>query len=239
VKHAAFAFDPDLLELLPGARRRTPLPYSFRGPQSTKHLIEAMGIPHTEVGSILVAGEPRELGYLVCDGDLVQVRGASVMDIPQGEPRFVIDGHLGRLAAGLRMLGFDCLYDSQAGDDQLYDEAMSESRYLLTRDRRLLMRKNLVLGYLVRSLEPLVQLVEVSRRFGVIGWAKPFRRCIRCNHLLEPVEKRAILERLEPLTQAYFTEFRQCTSCKQIYWKGSHFERMQARIAELLGGAGS
>jgi len=146
VKHAEFAFDPDLLELLPRAWRRTPLPYSFRGPQSTKHLIEAMGIPHTEVGSIRVGGEPAELGYLVCDGDFIQVRGAASMDSPQSEPRFVIDGHLGRLAAGLRMLGLDCLYEGQAADDQLYEEALRESRYLLTRDRRLLMRKNLVLG---------------------------------------------------------------------------------------------
>jgi hypothetical protein len=152
----------------------------------------------------------------------------------EGEPRFVIDGHLGRLAAGMRMLGLDCMYQRQAPDDQLYEEALSESRYLLTRDRRLLMRKGLVLGYLVRSLDPQVQLEEVCRRFLLSRWAVPFRRCIRCNGLLESVEKSAILDRLEPLTRAYFGEFRLCQSCKQIYWKGSHFERMQSRIADLL-----
>jgi hypothetical protein len=156
----------------------------------------------------------------------------------QTEPRFVMDGHLGRLAAGLRMLGLDCLYQSQAPDDQLFEQALSESRYLLTRDRRLLMRKNLVLGYLVRSLEPQVQLGEVSRRFSLSMWAVPFRRCIRCNQLLEAVDKQAIADRLEPLTRLYFNEFRRCPSCLHIYWKGSHFERMQGRIDELLAQGG-
>jgi hypothetical protein len=239
VKHAEFAFDPELLRLLRTPRRITPLLYSFRGPQSTKHLIEALGIPHTEVGWVSVAGVPTELGYVVRDGDHLEVHAAAATDSPQAEPRFVIDGHLGRLAAGLRMLGLDCLYQSQALDDELYQEALTESRYLLTRDRRLLMRKDLVLGYLVRSLDPKVQLDEVSRRFGLPRWAVPFRRCIRCNDLLQPVDKRAILERLEPLTRAYFNEFRLCPSCRQIYWKGSHFERMQTTIADVLARASS
>lgn len=234
VKQAEFAFDADLLELLPRARRRIPLSYSFNGPQSAKHLIEALGIPHTEVGSVSIAGVRTDLGYLVCDGDFVEVQGAAAMATPHSEPRFVIDGHLGRLAAGLRMLGLDCLYQGQAPDDELHQLALSDSRYLLTRDRRLLMRKDLVLGYLVRSLEPREQLDEVSGRFRLARWAVPFRRCIRCNALLEPVEKGAILDRLEPLTRAYFSEFRLCPSCKQIYWKGSHFERMQTRIGDLM-----
>jgi hypothetical protein len=234
VKHAEFAFDADLVQLLPVPRRRSPLVYAFGGPQSAKHLIEALGIPHTEVGSVAVAGVPTDLGYLVRDADRLEVRGQGTMDRSQTEPGFVVDGHLGRLAAGLRMLGLDCRYQNQAADDQLYEEALYESRYLLTRDRRLLMRKNLVLGYLVRSLDPKVQLDEVSRRFSLSMWAVPFRRCIRCNHLLEAVDKQAILDRLEPLTRVYFDEFRRCPSCTQIYWKGSHFERMEARIAELL-----
>ena len=239
MKHAEFTFDQDLLALLPGKRRRNPLLYEFRGPQSTKHLIEALGIPHTEVASVSVGGIPRALAYLVRDGDRLEVHGGAAMERPQSEPRFVIDGHLGRLAAGLRMLGLDCLYQGQVPDDQLYEEALAEARYLLTRDRRLLMRKSLVLGYLVRSLDPQVQLAEVSRRFGLARWAAPFRRCIRCNHLLEPVEKNAVLDRLEPLTRTYFDDFRLCPSCKQIYWKGSHFERMQARIDDLLDRGGN
>jgi uncharacterized protein with PIN domain len=62
----------------------------------------------------------------------------------------------------------------------------------------------------------------------------PFRRCIRCNGLLEPVPKEAIRDRLPPHTAQYYDEFRMCQVCGQIYWKGSHYERMQRLIDEVL-----
>ena len=32
----------------------------------------------------------------------------------------------------------------------------------------------------------------------------------------------------------YFDEFHICPDCKQIYWKGSHYERMQRFIHKAL-----
>jgi uncharacterized protein with PIN domain len=131
------------------------------------------------------------------------------------------------------MLGLDCLYENDYDDKSLFAISVGQERILLTRDRRLLMHKAITRGYLLRSLEPHEQLVEVVRRYGLRKWIRPFQRCIRCNHLLQPVEKTAIIDRLEPLTKLYFDEFRICPSCKQVYWKGSHFERMQKLIAGL------
>jgi len=133
----------------------------------------------------------------------------------------------------LRMLGFDCTYHADTTDPELADTAARESRILLSRDRRLLMRKAVTAGCLVRSLNPPDQLREVVRRFNLLEWIRPFRRCIRCNDLLAPVAKETILDRLEPLTRLYYNEFSQCPSCQQIYWKGSHFERMQRIISSL------
>jgi uncharacterized protein with PIN domain len=62
----------------------------------------------------------------------------------------------------------------------------------------------------------------------------PFHRCLRCNHPLEIVQKEAVLDRLEPLTKLYFDEFRICPNCKQIYWKGSHYERMQELVEKMI-----
>jgi len=232
VKAANFRFDADLEELLPKSWRCSTGIYWFAGPQSAKHLIEALGIPHTEVGAIVVNGMPSGLGYLVRQGDYVQVHGAD-QAMPVKEPRFVIDGHLGRLNARLRMLGFDCAYRGDCLDTELADLAANEDRFLLTRDRRLLMRKTVSKGYLVRTLHPTPQLHEVIRRFGLRQWTRPFRRCIRCNAVLEAIEKQAVSDRLEPLTRLYFDEFRICPSCAQIYWKGSHFGRMQQIIGSL------
>ena len=145
----------------------------------------------------------------------------------------MLDGHLGRLASHLRMLGVDCLYNNGYEDDELAHISVEESRVLLTRDRLLLMRKVITQGYLLRSLNSTEQLHEVVQRYGLVKWVKPFQRCLRCNHQLEPVAKETVLERLEPLTKKYYDEFKLCPACDQVYWKGSHYERMLQLIEKV------
>jgi hypothetical protein len=41
------------------------------------------------------------------------------------------------------------------------------------------------------------------------------------------VEKKQISEKLEPQTNKYYSEFFQCKNCGHIYWKGSHYEKIQ------------
>ena len=147
--------------------------------------------------------------------------------------RFLHDNHLGRLAAYLRMLGFDCLYRNDYQDQELTEIQQGEERILLTRDRRLLMRKAVADGYCLRSLNSFEQLREVVQRFDLTRHMLPFHRCLRCNHLLEPVDKEAILDRLERLTKRYFDQFHICPACGQIYWKGSHYERMEKLVEEI------
>jgi uncharacterized protein with PIN domain len=229
---AYFYFTETLKDFLPRPLRNGRITVTFKGRQSLKHLIESLGVPHTEVGELLVNAEVRELEYITQDGDQIEVRTEA-----RHQPvdlRFVLDGHLGRLAAYLRMLGFDCLYNRHLDDQELAELVAREKRVLLTRDRRLLMRKIIQYGYCPRSLDPQGQLTEVVRRFDLAARITPFRRCIRCNHLLEPVSKEAILERLEPLTRKYFDDFRICPACLQIYWKGSHLERMQKMIDQVV-----
>ncbi len=233
MSRAWFDFSEELQFFLPRPQRGQRIPLDFRGRQSLKHLIESLGVPHTEVGRITVDGQEVSLDRLARDGEQVAVyaagRGLSVA------PRFLLDNHLGRLTAYLRMLGFDCLYRNDYRDEQLAEILQHEARLLLTRDRRLLMRKVVRYGYCLRSLEPREQVLEVVRRFDLAGRITPFRRCLRCNHLLEAVSKEAILHRLQPLTRQYFGEFHICPACGQIYWKGSHYDRMVElvrRIAE-------
>lgn len=233
MKVAYFHLDANLAALRLGRRGEPDLEYAFTGPQSAKHLIESLGIPHTEIGAVLVDGAAVGNDAQINDGDEVLVSAASQPGDAVVEPRFILDGHLGRLAARLRMLGLDCLYRNDAGDPELASTAVVEGRILVTRDRRLLMRKVVTSGYLVRSLMPREQVLEVVARYRLRAWIKPFLRCIRCNHLLEPVRKADILERLEPLTRRYFEEFRMCRGCGQIYWKGSHYEKMLSLIAGL------
>ncbi len=233
VKIARFQFDASLRPLLQHGNADGVFDYRFNGPQSAKHLIESVGIPHTEVGAIWIGPVSVSLAYLVQDGDTVDVLSNSRGQADEVEPRFVLDGHLGRLNSHLRMLGLDCLYQPDYDDNTLGKISLDEDRFLLSPDRRLLMRKQITRGYLLRSLDPEQQLHEVVQRYGLRRWVRPFQRCIRCNHPLEVVSKAEIIDRLEPLTKLYFDDFRICPACKQIYWKGSHFERMQRLIGRL------
>ncbi len=220
-------FDSELRFFTRQERLQLPL----REKTGLKHLIEAAGVPHVEVGPVEVDGRAASLQDHVWGGETVRVHAAPRRRPP--EPiRLAADLHLGRLTAYLRMLGFDVLYRPDAEDEWLAARA-AEGRILLTRDRRLLMRKAVRQGYCPRSLDPEEQLREVLRRFDLLPLAQPFTRCLRCNARLQPVEKARIWHRLEPLTRLYYDVFRICPQCDQIYWPGSHQQRMQALIARL------
>jgi len=231
MSRAYFLFFGRLNDFLHREQKGQIIRVDFHGRQSIKHLAESLGVPHPEMGGVQANGQEGTLNVITQDGDQIEVH-----PVPNGcpvEPRFVLDNHLGRLAAYLRMLGFDCLYQNDYDDEELAETVQREGRILLSRDRRLLMRKVVVHGYCLRSLDSIEQLSEVIQRFDLTKRIVPFHRCLRCNHPLEPVEKEAVLDRLEPLTKLYFDEFQICPACKQIYWKGSHYERMQALIEQL------
>jgi len=105
-----------------------------------------------------------------------------------------------------------------------------KQQILLTRDLGLLKRSLVSYGYFVRSVKPEEQVVELIRRFQLLDQIQPFSRCARCNGLLHPVEKEAILHRLRAQTRQEYDEFQLCESCDQIYWRGSHVERIEAWI---------
>ena len=240
---ANFRFYAELNEFLPHNRQYQTLQVNFKGRQSVKHLIESSGIPHTEVDLVLVNGNSVDFSYIVKQDDRVAVYPVfESMDItpllklrpaPLREARFVLDGHLGRLAAYLRMLGFDSLYRNDYDDLELAQISDEQKRILLTRDRGLLKRSLVTRGYCLRTREPRQQLLAVVRRFDLLAQVRPFTRCITCNGVLEPVSKAEIADQLEPLTRKYFQEFSRCGQCGQIYWKGSHHGRMQALLAWL------
>ena len=232
MKTAFFIIDVKLQPLLKPDLRGRPVEVLFHGPQSVKHLIESLRIPHTEIGTLTANGDNIRMDYIVNDGDRLQVQAVTAITSEE-EPRFVLDGHLGRLASHLRMLGLDCLYNNAYEDNELVHISVNQERILLTRDRLLLMHKVISLGYLVRSLKATEQLYEVVNRYGLTRWVKPFQRCLRCNHPLKPIKKEIILDKLEPLTKKYFHDFKVCPGCNQVYWKGSHYERMMDLITEI------
>ncbi|MGK7876358.1 MAG: Mut7-C RNAse domain-containing protein [Xenococcaceae cyanobacterium] len=241
---AFFRFYAELNDFLPPSRRKVAFAHRFKDSASIKDMIEALGVPHTEVDLILANSESVDFSYLVQDGDWISVYPIfESIDItpllrvrprPLRIPRFVLDTHLGKLATYLRILGFDALYRNDYQDEELAHISSRDGRILLTRDRGLLKRSVVTHGYCVRETNSWQQLVEVLRRFDLFRQISPFQRCLRCNGLTEAVAKEIISDRLPPKTRQYYDEFRICSECDQIYWKGSHYQRMQQFIAQIL-----
>ena len=250
---ATLRFHGSLADFLPAWRRDAPIVFEIRDSPGIRDVMGALGVPTPEVDLILANDRPVGFGHRLRPGDRIEVFGLDRRDAedyllggsttaqglipPAPLPRrFVLDGHLGRLARYLRMLGFDVLYDRHAADAELARISGAEGRILLTRDRGLLKRSVVRLGYMVRDDDPPRQLTEVVGRYGLAAWAEPFSRCIRCNGKIEPVERAEVAERLagEPRTLRYFDTFGRCSGCSAIYWPGSHYERMNRLVRDVL-----
>jgi uncharacterized protein len=211
---------------------------------AVKHAVESLGVPHTEVDEIVANGCPVDFAYRLAAGDVIEVRAMMPkpdrvnLRPPLPRPvRFVVDTHLGRLAAYLRLLGFDTLYQNNYSDPLLASLSQQEERVLLTRDRGLLKRRIVEFGCCVRETDPQQQLIGLIYRYRLAAEIHPWRRCLRCNAVLEPVSKAEVLDHLEPKTKRYFDDFRRCEGCRRIYWAGSHYDRMQRFIDQVLDAA--
>lgn len=240
---ATLRFYGELTDFLPEGERTASVGVAD-GP-SVKDRIEACGVPHPEVDLIVVNGEPVDFDHHLAAGDRIAVypRFRSLdVDCPlrpdHPGDRFAVDVNLGRLAKYLRLIGFDAVSDGRLDDGDLAELAAAEDRVLLTRDRHLLKRSVVVHGYLVREEMPFAQVVEVVRRFNLIGRIDPFARCMECNGVTEAVAKAEVDHLLEPLTRRHFDEFRRCSGCGRVFWKGSHFEQLESVVDRVRRSVG-
>jgi uncharacterized protein with PIN domain len=242
--HARFRFYAELNDHLPPDQQYKSLEKSFFVSGTVKDMLESFGVPHTEVDLILANSRSVDFSYVVRNGDQISVYPVfESIDItpelrvrpkPLRTPKFVLDVHLGKLAAYLRMLGFDALYRNCSSDHELVRISSDEHRILLTRDRGLLKHGAITHGYWMRQTGSRRQLEEVLRRFDLMRSIQPFTRCMACNGLLSPVPTEQIIQSIPPRIAELHNDFRQCSQCSRIYWKGSHYDRMQHWIQQLL-----
>lgn len=240
-------FYAELNDFLPPERRQRAFAYRFHGHPSVKDAIEAIGVPHTEVDVILVDDRSVDFARLLHGGERIAVYpvferyDVSPVTRLRPEPlrvtRFVADVHLGSLARNLRLLGFDTAWERDIDDEKIVELAREEKRIILTRDKGILKNSRVTHGYWLRNTDSLRQLEEVIRAIDLAGDIEPYTRCMECNGNLQPV-KRSEVARAVPL-QVYlvYRDFKQCTSCKRIYWKGSHLKRLDKIVARARNAA--
>ena len=232
----------DLQDLLRHGHPGEPIEYPLERRASIKDVVESLGIPHTEVGEILTDGRAADFSCIPEAGQAIRIsaitapfdvtRPSLLRPDPLPAVRFVVDVNVGRLAALLRLTGFDAAYHNDLGDNRIADLAHRENRVVLSKDRTLLKRSKIQFGRLVRAIHPEQQLIETLRFFGLTGPYRLFSRCLLCNQPLQAVAKTEIIHRLEPKTKKYFDTFKHCPDCDRIYWRGSHCDAMTAKLKQ-------
>jgi uncharacterized protein len=236
---AMFRVHGNLNDFLPARQRDQAFSHAYDGFPAVKDTIESIGIPHPEIGCILMDGKASPMHTTLYTGQHVEVfphekHLAYVQEVRgNARPTFVADVHLGRLVAYLRMLGFDTIYSQALHDPQLAEISANEQRILLTRDLGLLKRSIVQLGAFVRATDPLAQLEEIIYRFDLFVFEMGAFRCPQCNGVVQMVDTAAVAHLLPGDTRQHYDSFTQCTDCAKVYWRGSHYQKVERMIAQI------
>lgn len=155
---------------------------------------------------------------------------------PLRKIRFIVDVNLGKLDRKLRLLGFDSVYRNDLKDDEIIEISLNEKRIILTRDIGILKCSKVTHGTWIRSDDPKIQLNEVIQRLQLKNLFKPFTRCSQCNGQLKRIGKEQLTNLIPKETLSYYRIFWECQGCQQIYWEGSHFDKINMWVEKIYSG---
>lgn len=216
----------------------------FKGRESVKDKIEALGVPHTEVDLILVNGKSVDFSHILKDGDNIGVYPVfETPDIqgfihlscmPLGKIRFIADVNIHDIVKIMRALGLDVVEDLTLSPEEIVHISKEEERTILTGSKALLKRRRVTHGIFIRPGNREEQIQRIVVRLSLRDLCRPFSRCLLCNTLLEAVAKDAVWERIPPKTRRRFNDFARCPSCGRLFWKGSHYEQIGAKVERIL-----
>jgi len=207
-------------------------------------MIEALGVPHTEIDLILVNGKSVDFNYILQDEDRVSVypvfesfniaNVARLRKSPLRRPTFIADINLGDIVKYARILGLDVYYDPSLSTGEIIEISKRKNRVILTKSRKLLKFKDVTRGIFIWPGTTIEQIRRIIDNLDIKSNIKPFSRCLCCNSLLKIVLKEKILDRIPPKTKTFYDEYVQCPSCDKIYWKGTHYMHMEKVIKQIL-----
>jgi uncharacterized protein with PIN domain len=151
------------------------------------------------------------------------------------EPKFLADSMLGKLARWLVLLGYDTRFAGEQGasDLEILERAHREGRIFLTRDTKIPEVKGLQKIVLCEQRFE-AQLSHVLRALALRPERRRlFTRCTYCNQALDNLARDEALPQVPPLVRVLPTEFFRCSSCRRIYWSGTHTERMVQKLERM------
>jgi uncharacterized protein with PIN domain len=140
---------------------------------------------------------------------------------------------LGGLARWLRAAGYEAAWARGVGDGEVVARAEREGLVILSSDGGIFARTLVKTGTVAalpvpRAIAPVDQLAFVLRHYGL---AVHDPRCMACGGALDEVAKETVATEAPPRSFAAFDRFWRCTRCARLYWRGSHWARIERMLA--------
>jgi uncharacterized protein with PIN domain len=158
----------------------------------------------------------------------LEVTGDCTVSAPLPErPRLLCDGSLGGLARWLRAAGYQAEWRPGRGGRTLVGEGLID--VLVTTDSGLLDRApgGPRVVWVPSGMPPAAQAGVVLRDLGL---ALREARCMGCGGALAAVAKDAVRDRIPPRTALWKDEYFVCQDCGQLFWQGTHWQGIRARL---------
>lgn len=144
--------------------------------------------------------------------------------------RFICDSMLGNLAKHLRILGLDTVSIENPDSLYLYTNASDPPLFFTKRTKTLSYQPTIFIGS--DTIEE--QLGEIKNIIQPFIDPEIFmKRCIECNTLLESIAKEDIEAYVPEYVYHHHKDFKQCPSCKKVYWEGTHTKEMNKWIEHI------
>ncbi len=148
--------------------------------------------------------------------------------------KFMVDRMLGKLAKGLRMLGYDTLYYQGEDIHRLIHLARQEDRIILTRNTKLVLRRPQDRIITITEDNPSRQLKEVVQKGHLpLDEENLFTRCLLCNERIDEIPRGEAEGKVPDFIFSQQRDFYRCPKCGRIYWQGTHHQNMEKRVEKL------
>lgn len=152
--------------------------------------------------------------------------------------KFIVDHNVGKLVKWLRLMGYDAVFFNGADDADMIATALAEDRVVLTRDTQI-MKRGVVTGgrlkaVLIEGDKSEDQICQVVKALNMDLEYRPFSICLECNEPLREISKQEVKDRVPPYVFQTQDQYMACSKCHRIYWRGTHWQRMNSKLKKLL-----
>ena len=147
--------------------------------------------------------------------------------------RLHCDAGLGGLARWLRATGCEASWQQDISDADLVHQTQQHGGSLLTTDSMLLDRRPIVRGEISALWVPPTLTIHEQLRYVRAELNLPHTdesRCMRCGGQLIQIDKQQARDRIPPRTYKWLNDFFECSHCHQLFWEGTHWQRIQSEL---------